>query len=40
MNTLNTYNKAKIKETNKSEYGGMTGIRQYINFLENKTKTN
>jgi len=36
MNTLNTYNKAKIKETNKSEYGGMTGIRQYINFLENK----
>jgi len=34
LNKLNTYNLNKIKRINKTEYGGMTGIYQFINKLE------
>jgi peptide subunit release factor 1 (eRF1) len=32
---LHTYNKTKIKQYDKNEYSGLTGIYQYINYLEN-----
>lgn len=34
MNHLSTYNKNKVKRIEKSEYGGITGVYQYINKLE------
>ena len=36
---LSTYNLAKIKRIEKTEYGGLTGIYQYINKLETEKST-
>jgi len=36
INTLNTYNKNKIKEVNGTEYANLTGVYQYINMLNNR----
>lgn len=33
--TLSTYNKQKIVQFDKNEYGGLTGIYQYLNLLQN-----
>ena len=35
LSNLSTYNRNKIKDISKSEYGGLTGIYQYIKKLEN-----